>query len=254
VKTAIIDLDSVAYSIGHPNKVLGVDGEPLRQDEKFVYMDKTEDELRNAAHYWINKILTDTQATHYIAFIKGKNTITSRKEVADTYKSNRKIEQPKWWVFVKNYLVWEFRAVEVHDMEVDDAVNITRLQVPDSFICAMDKDLLGLEGNHYNWRKEEWVYTNKDEAYIKFWSDMIIGQSGDGIKGIPGKGIKTVEQILKHTDSLESSSLLRSMVLENYIGHFGEYIGIKEFYKNYIQLKILDVYEGFEIPEPICVK
>lgn len=252
MKVAIIDLDSVAYSIGHPNKTLDDKGEPLRTMNKFVYIDKTEDELRNAAHYWMNKILTDTEATHYIAFIKGKNTISQRKEVADTYKSNRSKEQPKWWVFVKNYLIWEFRAIEVHNIEVDDAVNITRLQIPDSFICAMDKDLLGLEGNHYNWRKEEWIYITKVEATYKFWSDMICGQSGDGIKGLPGKGEKFAEKVLNSSKHLEY--IYECVVLSEYITHFGEYIGIKEFYKNYIQLKILDVCEGFEIPEPICVK
>lgn len=252
MKIAIIDLDSVAYSIGHPNKVLDAKGEPLRENNKFVYVDKTEDELRNSAHYWMNLILSKTESTHYIAYIKGINTIASRKNVASTYKNNRNIEQPKWWSFVKDYLISEFKAISVDNIEVDDAVNITRLQVPDSFICAMDKDLLGLEGNHYNWRKEEWIYTTKAEAEHKFWSDMICGQSGDGIKGLPGKGEKFAEKVLNGSKHLEY--IYECVILSEYITHFGEYIGIKEFYKNYIQLKILDVYDGFNIPEPICVK
>ncbi len=39
--TAVVDLDSVMFSIGNPNKVLGTDGQPLRRDNKFVYEDKT---------------------------------------------------------------------------------------------------------------------------------------------------------------------------------------------------------------------
>ncbi len=254
MKIAIIDLDSVAFSCGHPNKVLDSKGEPIKENGKFVYIDKTEDELKNSCHYWMNDILTKSQATHYIAFIKGKGNY--RYTIKSDYKSNRPKGQPTWWSIVKEYLISEFKAIEVNGIEVDDAVNITRLSLQDSFTCAIDGDLLGLEGNHYNWRKEEWIYTTLEDAYIKFWSDMITGQSGDGIKGIPGKGKKAVEDILKNSDMTKDpkTSLFRAIVLENYIGKFGEYIGIEEFYKNYKCLYILDKHEGFIIPEPISVK
>ena len=42
-----------------------------------------------------------------------------------------------------------------------------------------------------------------------------------------------------------------TLVFDEYIKHFGEYEGIKEFHKNYSCLKIKETCEGFEIPSPI---
>ena len=249
MKIAVIDLDSLAFAAGSPNKVLGENNEPIKENGKFVYTDKTEDELKNSVHYWMNEILTKSEATHYIAFIKGKGNY--RYEIKSDYKANRPKESPKWWDFIKNDFIEEYKAIPVDGIEVDDAVNITRLALRDSFICAIDKDLLGLEGSHYNWRKNEWVYTNKVEAVYNFWVDMIAGQSGDAVKGIPGKGEKFVQKLF---DGCNSAEEYRPLVLEAYISHFGEGVGIKEFYKNYSCLKILEGFEGFVIPEPISVK
>lgn len=245
MRIPIIDLDSVAFYIGYPNKKLDTEGNPIKEDGKFVLIDKTEDELKNAAHYWMNEILTKCEATHYIGFIKGKGNY--RYEVNPEYKANRPKEAPKWWSTVKKYLIEEFGAIPVDGMEVDDAVNITRLNLSYSFICAIDKDLLHLEGCHYNWSKNEWVNTTIQEAKKKFWTDMIAGQSGDGIKGLPGKGVKFVEKRFLDTITPEG-------VLQCYIEHYGnEEQAIEEYYKNYKCLKILDNKEGFVIPEPISV-
>ncbi len=246
MKIAVIDLDSLAFAAGSPNKVLDDKNEPTKENGKFVYTDKTEDELKDSVHYWMNEILTKSEATHYIAFIKGRGNY--RYEIKSDYKANRPKESPKWWSFVRNYFIDEYKAISVDGIEVDDAVNITRLALKDSFICAIDKDLLGLEGNHYNWRKNEWNYNTAEQALRAFWHDMIAGQSGDGIKGIPGKGTKFVD-ILFANDEIS----VQQLTLGAYIQYLGEDTGIKEFYKNYSCLKILDKLDGFVIPEPISV-
>ena len=72
---------------------------------------------------------------------------------------------------------------------------------------------------------------------------MIIGDSSDNIKGIPGKGKAFVNKLFE-----EQTNNLRDLVFKTYLEHFGEYLGIQEFYKNYMCLKILDDYD-IEIPE-----
>ncbi|TXG84991.1 MAG: hypothetical protein E6R13_02480 [Spirochaetes bacterium] len=238
---AIIDLDSVMFTIAHPNKVLDEDGIPVKKDGKFVYIEKTIDEMYTCADQIMSSILKLSKAKGYIAYVKGKGNF--RYSTNSDYKANRPKESPHWWKSVKQYLITNWFAVEVNDIEVDDAVNITRLNVSNSFICAIDKDLLLLEGKHYNWRKNEWIEVSKEEAYTKFWSDMIIGQSGDNVKGIPGKGPVAAAEIMA------DSKCPPARIIKNYIQHFGEYEGIKQFYKNYISLKILESYEGFVIPE-----
>ena len=170
------------------------------------------------------------------------NTTTKRLEVNPGCKGTRKKDSPTWWGFVKKYLINKWNAIEVHNMEVDDAVNITRLQVKDSHIVAVDKDLLNLEGTHYNWVKNQWVTTNKENAEYEFWKDAVIGQTGDNVKGIPGVGKANKifkEKLFKPT---------AQYVLGLYIDKLGEEEGIQAFYVNYHSLKIKDKDDAFTVP------
>lgn len=256
MKIAIIDGDSVLFSIGHGIKLLNEDGTPIREDGKrFVYRDKTPEELKESADFCLNTILQDGGFTHYILYVKGNNTTTHRLAVNPDYKGNRNKEQPKWWDFVLADLFTRWNANIVHDIEVDDAVNITRLQLKDSFIVAIDSDLLGLQGTHYQWRVTgdttgKWVTVSSEEAITKFWKDMIVGQVGDNIKGIPGKGEAFWNTYTKdkHVNELPLE------VFKAYSHYLTLDKGIKEFYKNYVSLKILESYEGFITPIPTEVK
>jgi 5'-3' exonuclease len=124
-------------------------------------------------------------------------------------------------------------------IEADDAVSIYKNMYDtmgkESIICSPDKDVLMLPGKHFNYRKMEFVVTNEAEAEYTFWTDMIAGQSGDNIKGIPGKGPAFAKKLFEENPSVR----YRTSVLNAYIDHFGEREGIYEFYKNYMVLKIM---------------
>jgi 5'-3' exonuclease len=242
---AIIDCDSIAFSAGTGIKLLDSNNQPIKVDNKFTYRDKTDEEIKEYVDFLMNKLLLETKATGYIAYIKGKGNF--RYSINPDYKANRPKESPKWWAYTKKCFIDNWGAIEVNGIEVDDAVNITRLNIPNSFISAIDKDLLLLEGLHYNWRKSEWVNTNYDEALYAFWSDFFIGQIGDNIKGIPKIGEVNAKKILITENTFDQN--LHTVVLRKYIDYYGEYKGISEFYKNYYSLKILENYDGFEIPE-----
>lgn len=260
-RTAIIDLDSILFSAAWGNKIPDPDneGEFLRDEKgRLIYQDKTNDEISTSLDLILTTILEETKATHYIAFVKGKNTSKHRYKAKSDYKHNRPKESPKWWAWTKEYAVGAWKAIEVNDIEVDDAVNITRLSIPDSFIVAIDKDLLNLEGTHYNWKAKEWVTTSSTDEVINFWRDMISGQKGDGIDGLKGKGDAYFNNISSHLFKMDSrldlSIELPKLILDEYIRHYGESLGIQEYYKNYVCLKILDSHDGFEIPEAIEYK
>ena len=252
-------MDSIAYSLANPNKVLDKTGQPIKVlsdkgNMVFQYTEKTEEQLKLSADWIMNDILTKCGATHYIGFIKNVHTTQSRLAINPEYKANRKADAPPWWLFVKLYLhsVWDIQLA--NNAEVDDLVNITRLQLPDSFIVAVDGDLLGLEGTHYNWKTNEWITVTKEQANRKFFSDMICGQKGDNIHGLKGKGEKYVNQLFTkiiHQTDLEYAELVYSA----YLTHYGNVKqATKEYYKNYFSLHILDQKEGFTIPEPIEFK
>jgi len=244
-RIGIIDLDSIIYAIMHPNKVLDKTGMPEKKDGKFVYIEKSEKEIEESAFKVMNDILFDSKSTHYIAYVKGKNTTKARLTINSDYKENRNKEQPKFWEFTKTYLIKNWNALEINDMEVDDACRISRKQIPNSYIIAIDKDLLNLEGVAYNWRTKTWHNTSKDHANYIFWLDMIVGQPGDNIKGIPGIGKKGAEKILS------DSTFPPARILKYYIKYYGEKEGINQFYKNYNSLHILEDYPNFTAPNPI---
>jgi hypothetical protein len=245
-KIAIIDCDSVCFSIFNPNKVLDEYGVPVKimsEAGNMVYktIEKTENELISSANEVMNNILTKGEFTHYIGFIKGSNTIKDKLKVNPLYKQNRSREQPKFWKFVKEYLIKEWKVIEVNDIECDDAVNITRLHTPNSHIVAIDGDLLGLQSfdcPHYNWRKNIWITINKDKANYDLWKNIISG-THNNTKGIPGKGEKYAEKVLSKTNQAQD-------VLTEYIKYFGEQEGIKEFYSNYICCSTLTNHKEFE--------
>lgn len=245
-RIAIIDLDSILFAAAWGNKIyLGDDeeGNPIYQrDEagRLEYTDKTEEEIERSFKDILIDILLSTESTGYIAYVKGKNTGSHRYKANPEYKSNRPKESPTWWEYTKNLVIDKYNAIEVNNIEVDDAVNIARLQVNNSFIVAIDKDLLNLEGTHYNWRTNEWVTVSAEDAFLAFWRDMIVGQSGDGIRGLPGKGQAFYrDKIKKVAEGLGDIDYIPGLVLNAYIETLGEDEGVKHFYSTYQCLKIL---------------
>lgn len=230
-RIGIIDLDSCVFSIGYAKDCI-----------------KSNKQLEEHSDLLMNSILTKSECTGYIGYIKGNETIKDRLVFNSEYKQNRKSGKPEYWEYVKQYLIDKWNAIEVHGMEVDDAVNITRLKLENSSIIAIDKDLLTLEGRHYNWRKDEWNENDKNDAAYNFWCSMITGDVADNIKGIPKKGIKFAENLLT---GVGHNSIMNELIFHEYLKEFGSNKGIEEFYKNYKSLRMLDEKEGFIIPEVI---
>jgi len=236
MKIACIDVDHIFYLSLTGEKILDENGEPVKVDGKFTYRERTFEESCKIADDYITNILNITEATNYIGFFGGSSK--SRKEIYPEYKANRKDLEPlKNLPQMKTYLgdKWNFVFLLGYEYETDDFVASFVKQTPNSFIISPDKDLLGLVGNHYNPRKNEWVYVAGSTAENNFWCSMITGDTSDNIKGIPGKGIKYAENLIKED---EEGTPYQSLILQEYVNYFGEYKGIEEFYKNYKCLKI----------------
>lgn len=169
------------------------------------------------------------------------------------YKGNRKYnykpEYKQLMDAIKEYLITDYGFVYKKDeLEADDLVRIYKNKFSDKYepiIVSPDKDILCLEGKHYNPKLNEWVITNKEEAYAYFWKSMITGDVIDNIKGIPGKGKAAAEEIFKDIKCPPAR------ILKYYIEHYGEYKGIEEFQKNYKCLHIEE--EWANIEEPILM-
>lgn len=184
----------------------------------------------------VSKILINTKAKEYLGFVgEGRGF---RKVLFPDYKSNRDgVIYPPYLKEIKQHLVDYWNFIRVSKFEPDDAVSILKKRDSEIIIAAIDKDILyNIPGTHYNYKTHEWVTTNKIDADLTFWKSMIIGDTADGIPGLAGKGKKYIDKVFE--DFMLKD--YKTIILNEYTKHYGEYEGIKEFYKSYILLKMLE--------------
>jgi hypothetical protein len=257
-RVVIIDGDFLLYYATYPNKVnvdiSNTDGDTYVEEQKIP---KSLDEVYVDVNKRLKEIFQNTNATHYIGYL---SMPSFRKVVNPEYKANRKdFIKPQWFDECKQYLLDKWKFVWKADLEADDCVNITENILFDrktitledlSYIrVSNDKDVIKLFGECYNPIKKEFIYTDHIDALSYFWKSMIIGDSADGIKGLPGKGKVFADNLFVDNENLENEVPLSSLCFQAYLQHFGEYKGIEQFYKNYKSLKILNEYPGFVLPE-----
>lgn len=249
-KTALVDLDSIAFCTFAGNKIPDGNGGWLRTEDnkRFLYTEKTPEEVIQACDDILTMILTDCGADSYIAFIKGKDTIKDRLAVNPEYKQDRSQEQPKYWKLCSDHFVNKWGAHLANGLETDDALNICKYNVPKSFLCCIDSDLLGTKGTHWDWKKKIWITSTKENEEYRLWTDMIVG-THNNVKGLPKKGKKFAEKVL-----IGFWFLWFERVHNLYTDQYGEELGKVEFEKNYHCIKLLDSKEGFGIPTPIEFK
>ena len=125
--------------------------------------------------------------------IKGKGNF--RKDLYDGYKMNRKELEPDMkeaLTYAHGYMVSKWGAVEADGMEADDLVSIWAYEAranEDAYvIVGIDKDLLQIPGNHYNFVKKEHQFVDDDAAHLKLMTQCLTGDNSDNIPGLKGIG------------------------------------------------------------------
>lgn len=172
---ALIDADIVAYRVACT----------LEEDdaEDFVYA-RAED--------LVDQILVNTEATEYRLFLTGKDNF--RYTIYPEYKAHRPKEKPFWLEKCREYLKATFNAEVIDGQEADDALGIN--QTNDTIICSIDKDLLMIPGQHYNFVKDEFITVTEESGMKHFYMQCLTGDRSDNIKGIEKIGPKKAEKIL----------------------------------------------------------
>lgn len=179
-------------------KVLNIDADIIVYSVGFA---ANEDPVENALHsvkVMLNSMLTATGCEEYECFLTGKNNYRHEVATIKPYKGNRKQPKPVHYDAIRDYLVNVHGAVIVDEMEADDILGIK--QTDETIIASIDKDLDMIPGWHYNWRKEDLYYVERDEATRNFYRQLLTGDSTDNIVGIPGIGPKKADAILNTVD------------------------------------------------------
>lgn len=162
-------------------------------------------------------IIKECGATEYRIFLSGSGNF--RLDVCPDYKAHRPEEKPVHLPKCREYLIDKWAAEVVDGMEADDMLGIEQTKDYDAaifsskspkledccgtVICTLDKDLDGIPGWHYNWRKHSKYWVEEEEAERHFWSQMLIGDNADNITGIYNVGVKRAANILKDSDNYE---------------------------------------------------
>lgn len=159
----------------------------------------------------LTRILSDCNADGNRIFISGDNNF--RYNIFPDYKINRKDKpKPKWLEQVREHLVVNWNAEIVDGYEADDALAINRS--PESIICSIDKDLLQIPGEHYNFVKREQMVVDEFTGWYNFYTQCLVGDPGDNIKGCKGIGKAKAPKVL---DNCKNSLEMYNACLKMYI-------------------------------------
>lgn len=171
----------------------------------------------------LQHILEATKANDYTLYVSS-NTETFRDRLAriKPYKGNRAdMEKPIHYDACMKYILDVWGAEPVVGIEADDACAIHQVNVEDSVIVSMDKDLRQIPGWHYNWVKPEEgiMYVDEDEARYYKYIQILAGDATDNIEGLPGMGEKKAAKLLQNMYG-STEEEYDEVCLDYYINYF----------------------------------
>lgn len=223
----LIDADSLAYANAFAVEKKDDDGKVRVSENGQIFLRK---KLRDS----IKTILDETGASDYKLFLTGKGNF--RETDDNLYKANREgMRRPILLQYARQYLVDQYDAIVVEDMEADDRVCMEQTSClwygVDSVIAHIDKDIDQQEGLHYRWSlrgKPSVSYTvTEEEGLRNLYVQALVGDKVDNImyyfgsdsntwKKDYGLGQKTAEKYLAvHHTAAEMYTAVRSQYLHS---------------------------------------
>ena len=187
----LMDGDPIVYRIAFASQKKKSDGSVKADPESHAL---------HSCKVYVSEILEHTKCDSYKMFLTGKDNF--RKKIRDDYKGTRKKrDKPQHYQAVRDYLVSQFQAQVVDGMEADDALSLQQKPDHSTAIATIDKDLLMVEGLHYNYNTKEWKKVSDKQGTRFFYKQMLTGDRVDNITGIRGIGDKKADKLLdEHND------------------------------------------------------
>ena len=200
-KIALIDADTIAFAACSVCEYQYFDID-AKEDKWDINID---DAISHALEK-IQQILDSTGCCDAeLHFTSGMNF---RYTVDPSYKANRTgMRRPEGLYEVKARLLDEYPGSINTTWEADDIVAYKKKTESDKYImCAIDKDILySVPGRHFNYYSKleakngpimpHFIEVDEYSALQYNYKQAIIGDSTDGIKGVPGLGAAKVEKL-----------------------------------------------------------
>ena len=172
-------------------------------------------DIRKAINHTINTIKRECMSDKIMHAVKGKGNF--RHGRYKDYNANRKELNDDLRTALNyghGYMCDKHGAVMADDMEADDLVCIWAHEAieenQDYYIAGIDKDLLQIPGNHFNFVKSTHVYVDHDAGHLNLMRQCLTGDTADNIPGIKGIGPKKAEKILNGIPSSRQWSRVRA--------------------------------------------
>jgi hypothetical protein len=234
------------------DKVLLIDADSL------IYYEAHRESIQEAIQgidERVQRIFQETGANKYIMFLTEGKCFRYDIAFSKEYKGNRKDRsKPLWFNSLKGYLKDRYGAVSIKELEADDCVAYFGNTIDDSVICSPDKDVLQqCVGTHYNYQmvnvegsnyaSKGFISTSELEAEKFLFTQVLTGDSTDGIGGIEKVGPKTAEKWLNewyNSEMYECSVItIEEKLLAKYIEKYGSIDGISRFNETFKLIYIL---------------
>lgn len=169
----------------------------------------------------IDGTLLETGSEEFSIYLSGDNNF--RYNVYPEYKAQRKKEKPRHLADLKQYLIEKYKAEVSEGCEADDLLGIAQCaaieandgcafaiyNVNPTIICGLDKDLFMIPGNHYTFairgtsvhgatweRPARQFVVDEVEGLKTFYTQLLVGDPADNLKGAVGIGKVKAERIL----------------------------------------------------------
>lgn len=197
---ALIDADIVLHRVGYTTE----------NEEQWIAKARTEEML--------DGILLATSATDFELHLSDDREKNFRVAISPDYKANRTAPRPKHYDYIKELLIKEWDARIALGMEADDSMGISQDKSGgETVICSIDKDLLQIPGQHYNFVKDEWESVTEWEGLKWFYKQILIGDVSDNVKGCTGIGPVKAAKALDPVNEKEGEDGLFDRILALYI-------------------------------------
>lgn len=189
---------------------------------------------------FIESIFFNTRAAQYVGFIQGPDNF--RKKMFPTYKATRP-PVPDWFIERKPVILdrvvnhWKFEYTK-DGFEADDAVASVALIEQEKgntpIVCAIDKDLQQIPGEHFNYKQATTYKVLSPDATMSICMQLLCGDTTDNIPNvIKGFGPVRAEKYLNE-EVLNKGYL--GAVLHKFILEHGEFEGLTKFAENVLKV------------------
>jgi len=178
--------------------------------EYAVTKDKEVEPVENVLYsvkHTIKSICKSLKTKEYVVYLSQGECYRHKRATLSKYKGNRdNTPRPVHYQAARDYLLEHCDAVICDTIEADDALALN--QTKDTCICSIDKDLMQIEGRHYNWVTNTKLLVKPRAALCRLWEQVLTGDSTDNIPGIKGLGkVKATKMIAACKSPMEMENL-----------------------------------------------